>query len=807
MVDITVTVRTDLEEPRHTLLPENDSWAVPVAKVLPPPDRSAPPRAPVPAKPAARPVPPTPSSLEPLWRDGWPVPSTISRNPEEARACIHLPEFDALVLEKARVISGRFPLAEAEYRASRRKNPAPELEIPHFEKVFRIAATMASVHGVLDDPDYDELLVLTAWHCVQPQEEGFLSSYPKSLLCPLSHAAPPVALESLSAAKRAVFDRRAPVYLRYLLCEKFGLRTCADLENADLRQLLRGVGFRLIRSSAVPQVAFPGIERGEDPPVRPWKLTLRQELSDERAAEMLIHAALWQIKHGLQLVTFESGEPHWNIGAFGRMDWEDAFLALGVRVAPSLMRESGLLDWRAVLSRCLGQIGTGNLPPEVLGKVSALPQRVSHDSQQAIWEVLDRVARTVLEQVRLSEPQLFGENGELNYEQARTFRRWARLFDEVSPQILSRFGVSAFTALHRLAPDYFGWGPRQLKPWELEQEYGKWKGARGRALLRSAYAFALHESGLGTIENQEDQVLWHCTLNQFYEWSALKAEQNVSAYDFLYGLASRHGLTPLLSREITHTAMVSLLAGMNLHENLPRIEGSWDVCMATALERHGGKLEVRLVLPDLVPLPLRLRKAVLTPLTYSYLHKEIRLVRDFDLRMAHESHRTLEEIPGWWDDERIIGTPLFARISDKTDPARAVLGGLRPEPWLEAPAQKIRFRALHLLLSKRATNRNKAHETGLSSEEMRVLLRLALDATLEHTNIAQVSFPAIRRGFERLLARDDTREMLDSLLLHIGAAYETEIWGQVRKFVVLDVINDLLALTIRSSLLQLLSTE
>ena len=58
-----------------------------------------------------------------------------------------------------------------------------------------------------------------------------------------------------------------------------------------------------------------------------------------------------------------------------------------------------------------------------------------------------------------------------------------------------------------------------------------------------------------------------------------------------------------------------------------------------------------------------------------------------------------------------------------------------------------------------------------------------------------------------ILARDDTREMLDSLLLHIGAAYETEIWGQVRKFIVLDVVNDLLALTVRTSLLHLMSAE
>jgi hypothetical protein len=719
-----------------------------------------------------------------------------------------LPAFDAPVLEKAIVISEHYPLAEAEYRNLRgreRRTEGPE--IPHFERVFRMAANLAGTANVPEAPDYDELLILTAWNCVRPGLEGFLGSYPKSLLCPLSHAAPPVALETLSAAKRMVFDRRAPIYLRYLILEKFGLRTCADLENADLRHLFRRAGFRLIRSSAVPEVAFAGCTRGEDPAVRPWKLTLRQELSDERAAEMLINAALWQIKYGLRLVTFDAGQPRWNIGAFGRTDWEDTFLALGVRVSPTLMRESGLLDWRAVLARCLDEIGTGNLPPEILAKVSAVPQRVCHDSQQAIWEVLDRVAGTVMEQVRASEPQLFTGTGELDYEAARSFRRWARLFDEVSPQILSRFGVSAFTALHRIAPEYFGWGAQHLKPWELEQEYGKWKGARGRALLKSAYAFALFETGLGVIVEQGEQVVWQCTLNQFSEWSARWAEEGITAYDFLYSIASRHGLTPLLSREITHTAAVSLLAGVNLHANLPRIEGCWDVCMRAALERLGGKLEVRLVLPDLVPLPLRLRKAALTPLTYGYLHREIRLVRDFDLRMARESHRQLEEIPGWWDDERIIGTPLFDRVNNPAEPARAVLGILNPEPWLEAPAQKIRFRALHLLISKRAALREDACESGLTSEEIRSVLRLALEATLEHTNIAHVSYPAIRRGFERILARDDTREMLDSLLMHVGTAYETEIWGQVRKFIVLDVINDLVALTVRSSLLHLMSAE
>ena len=220
-------------------------------------------------------------------------------------------------------------------------------------------------------------------------------------------------------------------------------------------------------------------------------------------------------------------------------------------------------------------------------------------------------------------------------------------------------------------------------------------------------------------------------------------------------------------------------------------------------------MEVQLALPDLVPLPLRLRKAVLTPLTYSYLHKEIRLVRDFDVRMAREAHCKLEDIPGWWEDERVAGTPLAARLRPgrDADPVRAILESLRPEPWLEAPAQKLRFRALHLLVSRRATTRSEAGQGGLSSAEIRTLLRLALEATLDHTNIVHVSIPAVTRAFERILAREDTREMLDCLLMHIGTAYETDIWGQVRKFIVLDVINDLVALTIRTSLLHLMSDD
>src|SRR4051812_48836000 len=127
-------------------------------------------------------------ALKRLVKEGWLVPSTVSSSPEEARACMLLPEFDELLLEKARVISGRFPHAEAEFRSLRGTFVnSDEPELPHFEKVFRIAAAAASIPCVQEAPDYDSLLILTAWYSVRPGVEGFLGSYPKSLLCPLPH--------------------------------------------------------------------------------------------------------------------------------------------------------------------------------------------------------------------------------------------------------------------------------------------------------------------------------------------------------------------------------------------------------------------------------------------------------------------------------------------------------------------------------------------------------------------------------------------------------------------------------------------
>src|SRR5262245_40735428 len=67
---------------------------------------SAPPVAEL-AEVALSPTPEAPSRL--VGPCGWPVPSSLCPNADQARALIALPEFDPLLLEKARVISSRFP--------------------------------------------------------------------------------------------------------------------------------------------------------------------------------------------------------------------------------------------------------------------------------------------------------------------------------------------------------------------------------------------------------------------------------------------------------------------------------------------------------------------------------------------------------------------------------------------------------------------------------------------------------------------------------------------------------------------------
>jgi len=274
-------------------------------------------------------------------------------------------------------------------------------------------------------------------------------------------------------------------------------------------------------------------------------------------------------------------------------------------VAPSFLRDSGLIDWRAVLARCTEQIGRGNLLRRSR-KVSAWPN-ASVTKPQPLGSV-DRVAHTVMEQVRA--PGLsFSETAANWTRDARSFGAGQRLLMMFLP-ILSRFGVSAFTSLSSRRPEYFGWGCTSSSPGTGE-EHGNERPARPR-LLRSAYAFALYRKwALVPLLGQEDQVRWQCSLNQFSGVvGELECHPDFIRMILLYGMASRHGVTPLAQSASTHTARDLLLAGPEYAPNLPGFE-VLELCLRTGSgASRAGELESGGP-SDLARSPLRLRKAVL----------------------------------------------------------------------------------------------------------------------------------------------------------------------------------------------------
>jgi len=241
----------------------------------------------------------------------------------------------------------------------------------------------------------------------------------------------------------------------------------------------------------------------------------------------------------------------------------------------------------------------------VLGKVSAWPQRICHDSHQAIWEGLDHISRTVMERVRVDEPQLFSESGELDYETARSFRGWARLFDEVSPQILSRLGVSAFTALRRVAPDYFGWNCAQLKPWSWSRNMENGKARAGGRSSGAPMLFALYEYGLGSICEREDQVRVAVHPEEFLRLVREPYDrQEVSPYGIPLwpGQPARIDPSPHAGN-YPHTARSPSSPASIFTSISRRLQGSGTVCMRTASNGMVGNSKCACVLPDLVRCP------------------------------------------------------------------------------------------------------------------------------------------------------------------------------------------------------------
>jgi len=208
---------------------------------------------------------------------------------------------------------------------------------------------------------------------------------------------------------------------------------------------------------------------------------------------MLITAALGRVKYGLRLVTWGQAQPP-GTSALSHVRIGKTVSFPRVRVAPRSCATAAdrLAGGAGALHRTNRR---GNLPPEVSEKFS-LAQRICHDSRQAIWEVLDRVAHTVMEQVRA--PGFSFSETAANWTMRRpVVSGLGRLFDDVSPPNSISIWRLCLHGSPSRRPEYFGWvAPAQA--WELEQEHGKWK-ARAAAPAAQRHAFALYENGLGSI--------------------------------------------------------------------------------------------------------------------------------------------------------------------------------------------------------------------------------------------------------------------------------------------------------------------
>src|SRR2546426_800456 len=97
---------------------ETTQPVLPAEKFAESADLDIPPITPTPTEATPR-IPAAQPSLQPIFKHGWPVPSSVSVRPDEARACIYLPEFDPETLATAQVIAGQYPFAEAEFRTGR----------------------------------------------------------------------------------------------------------------------------------------------------------------------------------------------------------------------------------------------------------------------------------------------------------------------------------------------------------------------------------------------------------------------------------------------------------------------------------------------------------------------------------------------------------------------------------------------------------------------------------------------------------------------------------------------------------------
>ncbi len=762
-----------------------------------------------------------------------PAPHQVDLNPDRARELMHLPDIEAPLEDLAREISTYLPLANKEYMRlwriqhqrqlntsfeprhgpSPHQGPEPMDTLPRFEKVFRLAASYAGMPNIEQHTQYDSLLVLCGWVSTKGPGDStaFFSSYPKAVLCTHAHSESPQVIENLSSGERDRFHRRAPAYLRYLLLHRLKISSCAELERANLRLLMKSNGFRLVEWHLVPEVAFPGITAGADPAVRPWYL---REPEDR---DMVIRAAVHTLQHRIRAVEVASidgelsntdclsshgcttqiplrGLAIWDLKKLKETPWDEVFAECGAGSYNSRTRFPDIRACSDLLRVCIAQIGAGNIIGSELQNLTEARSRISLDRESQIFEKIDQITARVLLRAEKEHPELFLESGKLDPRMVRKFRKWNELYERESTNILNELGVPVYLALSRISPETFGTAPGLAKSWELEMEHGKWDGPRGKRLLRSAYANALLEAGLGHHEPTENGCMWRCSQDEFNRWyKETVLGSGLAPSEFLARLAESRGLTPLMNSVVSHPEGASLLAGQNVHSKISTYEHRWAKCMIDAIKASRDSLSVPLDLSPRTPFPFSVREALLKPVPMPYLHPTLAFVRPHEVALIR-SGRILYDLPNWLEDYRPTDTPLADRLNNASSDLLALMNKVVEFDMDGQISKNIRFHTLQILALHTEVGKN----PNFTDKEVKMLLELTRQCVLPHSNALPSTTRFAKIALTRLIARESFLSLVRTAVQFVGQASGLESKKEVRNKIALDVVDDAVLLTLRA---------
>jgi hypothetical protein len=221
--------------------------------------------------------------------------------------------------------------------------------------------------------------------------------------------------------------------------------------------------------------------------------------------------------------------------------------------------------------------------------------------------------------------------------------------------------------------------------------------------------------------------------------------------------------------------------------------------MNRAFDQSAGLLHVRLDLPPLPPLPLDVREALLAPVGMRYAHPHIAFVRPLDLRLMHDAHLgRLEDIPGWFDDLRLIGTPLEDLMNRPQSDVRTLMESIADALWNTRLAGHPRFSTLGRLLGQETTPSEEAPCLSLTDEHFRLLCRTARDQVLDWTNVVPATRDRVRKALTRLVNRQELRALVQCALSYVDSHRALSSESELSSFTCLDIIDDLLGLTLKA---------